>query len=63
MDDNNNVENAAHENVNENDNNEENEPLKVFDIEKKIANYANIRATDLPTVQRLFPPAPSTIRR
>ena len=25
--------------------------------------YANIRVTDIPTVQRLFPPKPATIRR
>ena len=37
--------------------------FKPFDLENKVANYGNIRATDLPTVQRLYPPKPSTIRR
>ena len=36
---------------------------KTFDLETKISNFPNIRATDLPTVQRLYPPKPSTIRR
>ena len=40
-----------------------NDDFKVLDIENKVADYANIRATDLPTVQRLFPPKPSTMRR
>ena len=44
-------------------NNNDRDTFKEFDAENKIANYANIRATDLPTVQRLFPPQPSTIRR
>ena len=44
-------------------NNNDRDTFKEFDAESKIANYANIRATDLPTVQRLFPPQPSTIRR
>ena len=37
--------------------------FKTFDFENKVADYANIRATDLPTVQGLYPPKPSTIRR
>ena len=53
----NNNQNATQNNNNNDDN------TKEFDIETKIANYANIRATDLPSVQRLFPPKPSTIRR
>jgi hypothetical protein len=54
---NNNNQNATQDNNNNDDN------TKEFDIENKVANYGNIRATDLPTVQRLFPPKPSTIRR
>lgn len=57
--DNNNNTNTAQNN--NNNNNDEN--LKAFDFENKVANYANIRATDFPTVQRLYPPKPSTIRR
>jgi hypothetical protein len=45
------------------DNNDNDDIRKEFDLENKVANYANIRATDLPNVQRLFPPKPSTIRR
>ena len=29
----------------------------------KTFNYANMRATDIPTVQRLYPPAPATIKQ
>merc|ERR1712208_44420 len=47
----------------EDNNNNNDENLKAFDFENKVANYANIRATDFPTVQRLYPPKPSTIRR
>ena len=32
----------------------------VFSLNGKKANYANIRATELPTVQRLYPPKPAT---
>ena len=28
----------------------------------KILNYANLRATDIPTVPRLYPPKPSTVK-
>ena len=50
--------NEDEENTDDNNNN-----YKVFDFENKSADYSNLRATDLPTVQRLFPPKPSTIRR
>ena len=36
---------------------------EVLDYENKTADYANIRATDIPTVQRLFPPKPASMRR
>ena len=45
------------------DNNNNDEKYEAFDLENKIANYANLRATDLPTVQRLYPPKPSSIQR
>ena len=32
---------------------------EVYDIEKTTADYANIKATDLTTVQRLYPPRPA----
>ena len=50
--DNNNLNNDQ-EDENNNVNN-----FKTFDLETKVADYANIRATDLPTVQRLYPPKP-----
>ena len=57
-------------NVNENNSTIENRnnstrviELKPFDIESKVADYANIRVTDIPTVQRLYPPKPATIRK
>ena len=61
MNENNGNENAA-SNTNNNVANQS-DTFKVLDIENKVADYANIRATDLPTVQRLFPPKPSTMRR
>ena len=36
---------------------------EVFDFTKKTANYANLRATDLPTVQRLIPPKPASLQK
>ena len=35
----------------------------VFDVLNKTANYGNLRATDLPTVSRLYPPKPGTLRK
>ena len=35
----------------------------VLDLENKTADYANIRATNIPTCQRIYPPKPATIRR
>ena len=32
---------------------------EVYDIEKTTADYANINATDLTTVQRLYPARPA----
>ena len=29
----------------------------------KVLNYANLRATDIPTVQRIYPPKPGTIKQ
>ena len=43
-------------------NNQSVDEFKPFDLATKLAKYANIRATDLPTVQRLYLPKPSTIR-
>ena len=57
---NNNDENG---NNTENNNNDNNRGFKVFDLEKKMSDYGNIRATDIPTVQRLYPPKPASIRR
>ena len=37
--------------------------FKVIDLENKVADYANVKVTDIPTVQRLFPPKPATLRR
>ena len=34
---------------------------EVFNVNAKFANYANMRATKLLTVQRLFPPKPTTL--
>ena len=35
----------------------------VFSLTKKKADYANVRATELPTVQRLYPPKPTTLQK
>ena len=35
----------------------------IFDIEKKVADYYNIRTTDLPTVKMLYPPKPAELRK
>ena len=35
----------------------------VFSLGEKKADYANIKATDLPSVQRLFPPKPATLQK
>ena len=37
--------------------------FKVLDYDNQIANYANIRATEIPTCQRIFPPKPTTLRK
>ena len=37
--------------------------FEVFNANDKVANYLNVRATDLPTVQRLFPPKTGTIQQ
>ena len=49
-----------HENENAEDDITKNE---VYDIEKRTADYANVRATDRPTVQRLFPPKPARMNQ
>ena len=36
---------------------------EVYDAKEKKLDYANLRATDIPTVQRLFPPKPASLRR
>ena len=50
-------------NNDENSNASEKEDFIVMDLEKRMADYANIRATNIPTCQRIFPPKPATIRR
>ena len=35
----------------------------LFNATGKTANYANLRVTDLPTVQRLYPPKPAKTKR
>ena len=35
----------------------------VLDADNKIVDYANVRATNIPTCQRIFPPKPTTIRK
>ena len=37
--------------------------FEVYDGTRKKANYSNLRATDIPTVQRLFPPKTGTIQQ
>ena len=49
-----------HENENAEDDITKNE---VYDIEKRAADYANVRATDLPTVQRFSPPKPARMNQ
>ena len=67
---------ARYQLMNENENNNDNErehdvsdtstiddPFKVLDFENKTADYANVKATDIPTCQRIFPPKPASLRR
>ena len=42
---------------------EEDGRSEVYNMSSKTADYANVKATDLPTVQRLFPPRPASLRR
>ena len=44
------------------DDNNNDDNFKAFNLEQKVSNFSNIKATDLPTVQKLYPPKPSTIR-
>ena len=39
------------------------EQSEVFDFAGKVANYSNMKATELPTCQRLYPPRPATITK
>ena len=56
-----------HKNEKENEATIENESekteLEVFCMKEKVANYSNLRVTELPTVQRLYPPKSSTINK
>ena len=51
-----NADNVNTGNTVNNDENENVDSFMVLDFENKKADYANVKATDLPTVQRLFPP-------
>ena len=42
---------------------EDDDECVVYDTAKKVANYSNLRVTDLPTCQRLYPPKPATITK
>ena len=55
-----NYKSGNHENENAEDDITKNE---VYDIEKRAADYANVRATDLPTVQRFSPPKPARMNQ
>ena len=54
-------------NNNISENNDENgmndDYTDVFNRNVKSANYANLRVTDIPTVQRLFPPKPARLEK
>ena len=39
------------------------EEFEVYNASEKVLDYANLRATELPTVQHLLPPKPASIRR
>ena len=39
------------------------DPTEEHTASNKTLNYANLRATDIPTVQRIYPPAPGTIKQ
>ena len=47
----------------ENNSDEQENEYEVFSMEEKAAKYANFRVTDLPSVQRLYPPKPATISK
>ena len=49
--------------ANNNDDTQNDDNRTVLNLENKSSDYAKIRATDLPTVQHLFPPKPATMRR
>ena len=50
---------------NENDDNNNNHEIggEVFSFKDKVADYANLRVTDLPSVQRLYPPKPASLSK
>ena len=51
------------EDVNNPENQNDTEHVEVFDSVGKVANYSNLRVTELPTCQRLYPPKPTTITK
>ena len=58
-----NNDNNAGEDGPDNNNPARNDSFMVLDLENRVADYANVRATNIPTCQRIFPPKPSTLRR
>ena len=48
---------------NDDDNGINDDCTEVFHRSKKSVNYGNLRVTDIPTVQRLFPPKPARLEK
>ena len=46
-----------------NDTSTNDDSFRVLDHENKTADYSNVRATDIPTCQRIFPSKPASMRR
>ena len=40
-----------------------NDECVVYDSVKKVANYSNLKVTELPTCQRLYPPKPASVAK
>ena len=46
-----------------NDTSTKDDSFRVLDHENKTEDYSNVRATDIPTCQRIFPQKPASMRR
>ena len=49
--------------IDDNQNNQSDNECFVYDPVEKVADYSNLRVTDLPTCQRLYPPQPAVVSK